>query len=73
MNRWFKRSSESVIIVDETSNEQQVSIDLVSQLEHDKSALAVLITKSPRKASAIRSNINTLMKSTPSNNNIKHS
>ncbi len=41
--------SESVIIINETSNEQQVSIDLASQLEHDKSALAVLITKSQGK------------------------
>ncbi len=65
--------SESVIIADDTSNEQHVSADLASQLEHDKSALAVLITKCPKKASAIRANINSLVNSSSSNINIKHS
>ena len=51
----------------------RVSVDLAAQLEHDKSALAVLITKTPKKASAVRSNINALMSLVPSDSNIKYS
>ncbi|PIM95287.1 Histidinol dehydrogenase [Candidatus Hodgkinia cicadicola] len=65
--------SESVIIADKSSDTQQVSVDLAAQLEHDKSALAVLITKTPKKASAVRSNINALMSLVPSDSNIKYS
>ncbi|PIM96590.1 Histidinol dehydrogenase [Candidatus Hodgkinia cicadicola] len=63
---------ESIIIADDTSNEQRVSADLASQLEHNESALAILITKCPKKASAIRANINSLVNSSFSSNNIKH-
>ncbi|WP_192572956.1 histidinol dehydrogenase [Candidatus Hodgkinia cicadicola] len=65
--------SESVIVADKSSDTQQVSVDLAAQLERDKSALAVLITKTPKKASAVRSNINALMKLVPLDSNIRHS
>ncbi len=46
--------SKSVIIVDGLLEEQQVSVDLMSQLECNKLVLAVLISRCPKKASAIR-------------------
>ncbi|XXN19728.1 MAG: histidinol dehydrogenase [Candidatus Hodgkinia cicadicola] len=46
--------SETALIVDHTANAWAAGADLVSQLEHDKAALALLVSKTPALASSIR-------------------
>ncbi|WGS83614.1 MAG: histidinol dehydrogenase [Candidatus Hodgkinia cicadicola] len=46
--------SETVLVVDHTVDKWTASVDLVSQLERDRFAMAVLVTKSARIASEIR-------------------
>ncbi|XXM93492.1 histidinol dehydrogenase [Candidatus Hodgkinia cicadicola] len=46
--------SETVLVVDHTANTWTASVDLTSQLEHDRLAMAVLATNSARIASEVR-------------------
>ncbi|XXN13761.1 MAG: histidinol dehydrogenase [Candidatus Hodgkinia cicadicola] len=46
--------SETALIADHTTNAWTAAVDLASQLEHDKLALALLASKTPAAASSIR-------------------
>ncbi|AUG33880.1 Histidinol dehydrogenase [Candidatus Hodgkinia cicadicola] len=46
--------SETMLITDRSTNAWAASADLTSQLEHDKMALALLVSKTPALASSIR-------------------
>ncbi len=65
--------SEAIIIADQASNPQLVSIDLASQLEHDKSAFAILLTKTPAIAAKVRSNIMLLSHVSSKNDTVSRS
>ncbi|MGP1916025.1 MAG: histidinol dehydrogenase [Candidatus Hodgkinia cicadicola] len=57
--------SESIVLADRSNSPWSTAMDVVSQLEHDKTALSVLITRSPLLNSSIRTKIKTLCKKLP--------
>ncbi|MGP1922969.1 MAG: histidinol dehydrogenase [Candidatus Hodgkinia cicadicola] len=64
--------SESIVIADRSNNSWSTAMDVVSQLEHDETALSVLITRSPSLNSSIRTKIKTLCKRLPRRDIISH-
>ncbi|MGP1911691.1 MAG: histidinol dehydrogenase [Candidatus Hodgkinia cicadicola] len=64
--------SESIILADRSNNQWSTAMDVVSQLEHDKTALSVLITRSMSLNSSIRTKIKTLCKKLPRRDIISH-
>ncbi|MGP1918124.1 MAG: histidinol dehydrogenase, partial [Candidatus Hodgkinia cicadicola] len=64
--------SESIVIADRSNNHWLTAMDVVSQLEHDKTALSVLITRSLALNSLIRTKIKILCKMLPRRDIIAH-
>jgi histidinol dehydrogenase len=53
--------SEGMILADETGDANLIAIDLLSQLEHDPDAAAVLVTTSDEVALRVSDNVNTIV------------
>ncbi|MGP1916117.1 MAG: histidinol dehydrogenase [Candidatus Hodgkinia cicadicola] len=64
--------SESIVLADRSNNPWATAMDVVSQLEHDKTALSVLITRSASLNSSIRTKVKTLCKRLPRRDIIFH-
>ncbi|MFP3018947.1 MAG: histidinol dehydrogenase [Candidatus Hodgkinia cicadicola] len=64
--------SESIVMADRTNSHWATAMDVVSQLEHDKNALSVLITRSFSLNSLIRTKIKALCKLLPRRDVIAH-
>ena len=57
--------SEGMILADKTGNADLITVDLLSQLEHDPDAAAVLVTTSDELASTVSENINNAIPQLP--------
>ncbi|MGC8909966.1 MAG: histidinol dehydrogenase [Infirmifilum sp.] len=63
--------SEILVIADETADPEYVARDLISQLEHDEAAAAVLVTPSPSLAERVKEIVETLVEKIPRSDIVK--